>query len=390
MEEGPSWDSGATRRVASREVLLRLLDALTIVVLLGLAWFFSYSTGGSRTAAPHAFYVPVVVAAVRFGWWGTGFTASTAGVLAGPLLPLDVAQGAAQTMPNWLIRAGFFLAIGLLTASLVHHVRRSAARELSIRDRERDLEIQKGTLIQSVSHEFRTPLTVIRGTVDTLETHELVVGRGRALMPGMRRASERLDFLVRSVLAVAGLADGDRRLPTARLSPEEVIDDTVSTLESHRASERVRLMNEGVDEIVTNRELLVVMLRALIENALKFSPCGEAVEIFVGQRRECVRIAVRDYGPGVDPKYIRHAPTPFEQGDTSTTRAHGGLGLGLFVANRIARFLGGELRLDRPEGGGTRAVVLLPQRRSLDRDAGETARSSSPYARRDSNPEPAD
>ncbi|MFP5487306.1 MAG: EAL domain-containing protein, partial [Acidimicrobiia bacterium] len=74
------------------------------------------AAGGSKTAWPHAFYLPVVAAAIRFGPRAALATSLTAGLVAGPLLPLDVAAGTAQAPGNWVARLGFFVVIGQLTA----------------------------------------------------------------------------------------------------------------------------------------------------------------------------------------------------------------------------------------------------------------------------------
>jgi diguanylate cyclase len=83
-----------------------------------LAWVLAYAGGGSRSALPHLFYVPIVLAAVRFSWMGAAGSALVAGLLAGPLLPADVATGAAQPLGAWLLRLLMFVGIGLFVASL--------------------------------------------------------------------------------------------------------------------------------------------------------------------------------------------------------------------------------------------------------------------------------
>jgi diguanylate cyclase len=87
---------------------------------IGLAlvacWLLSYSIGGANVAAPHWFYIPVLIAAVRFGALGAFVTALAAGILAGPLLPADVSAGTAQPAIDWGTRAAFFIVIGQVMA----------------------------------------------------------------------------------------------------------------------------------------------------------------------------------------------------------------------------------------------------------------------------------
>ena len=106
-----------------------------ILVVGGIvaAWGASYLAGGSKTAAPHIFYVPVVVAAARFGSVGALMAAVAAGIAAGPLLDLDVAAGTTQEWENWGARLVAFVVIGQLVAYLSRHSLPSLALEVSAR-----------------------------------------------------------------------------------------------------------------------------------------------------------------------------------------------------------------------------------------------------------------
>ena len=99
------------------------VDAIVSIVAIGLgllfAWGVSYAMGGSKSPAPHLFYVPIVIAAVRFSWTGAAVVAVAAGVIAGPVLPQDVAAQLAQPPENWVLRACMFLGIGLILALAV-------------------------------------------------------------------------------------------------------------------------------------------------------------------------------------------------------------------------------------------------------------------------------
>lgn len=97
------------------------------LVTLGVlaAWLGTYAAGGTRSALTHAFYLPIIFAASRFRWPVTLATAGAAGVLVGPLMPLDVSEGTAQSPATWIGRLVAFLTIGLLVAWLSGESRRS-------------------------------------------------------------------------------------------------------------------------------------------------------------------------------------------------------------------------------------------------------------------------
>lgn len=96
-----------------------LFALLATVAGLAGAWWASYAAGGSHTAAPHLFYVPIILAAVRFAWPVVLATAVTAGVLAGPALPAEVSSGVQQRPEDWLLRLLMFVLIGAVLALLI-------------------------------------------------------------------------------------------------------------------------------------------------------------------------------------------------------------------------------------------------------------------------------
>ena len=110
------------------------LSTATVAALIGLllvaSWAVSYALGGAGVVPPHWFYVPILVAAVRFRWRGALGTALIAGVLAGPLLPENVATHTAQALGNWTGRAAFFVALGLIMASLISVALNGLSREV--------------------------------------------------------------------------------------------------------------------------------------------------------------------------------------------------------------------------------------------------------------------
>lgn len=131
--------------------------ALVLVAAgLALAWAPSYVAGAGRIP-PHLFYVPILLAAARFGLAGAVLTALVSGLVAGPLLPLDVPADTAQPVSDWGSRTLFFLGIGSFMALLITRLQASLAQELRLALEERDLAVRKAGLVQTVSHEFRTP-----------------------------------------------------------------------------------------------------------------------------------------------------------------------------------------------------------------------------------------
>jgi EAL domain-containing protein (putative c-di-GMP-specific phosphodiesterase class I) len=104
---------------------------VAVAVLLAGSWVLVHEGGGSRTAFPHVFYLPIVLAALPFGIVGGVVTGLLATILSGPLMPLDVANGEMQQVVNWVTRGVFFVAVGTLSGATTQALRRSFASELS-------------------------------------------------------------------------------------------------------------------------------------------------------------------------------------------------------------------------------------------------------------------
>lgn len=337
-----------------------------ILALLGLSWTVVYLAGGADRLPPHLFYVPIVVSAVRFRRLG-GIAAAVASMLmAGPLLPALVSSGTAQQPSDWLARGGFFVLGGLLIAGLVRGIEHAHEQELTLATRHRDLIERAGAIVQSVSHEFRTPLTVITGSVELLNSRELVVPAGRELLGAMVRASQRLDHLTQVVLAATDDLPGIV-LEQAPLVLEDVITEVVRHLPRDGGHDRVALhVAPDARVIVSPPVILRTLLGILLDNALKFAPVDTPVEVTAQRDHGEVVITVRDHGPGIPEEDLERIYDAFTQADRRTADAKGGLGLGLSAARRLALQVDGTVEVGPARTGGTIASVRLPQRRQAD------------------------
>jgi diguanylate cyclase len=132
-----------------------------IAALLGLSWAIAYAIGGANVAAPHWFYVPIALAASRFGHRGAALTSLGAAILSGPLLPADVAAGVAQTPTDWGTRAAFFIAMGQFLAWLIDSHTRA----------QRDLQAtrQKVSLLQGILDRENGDRAGARSVVHSIE-----------------------------------------------------------------------------------------------------------------------------------------------------------------------------------------------------------------------------
>jgi signal transduction histidine kinase len=234
------------------------------------------------------------------------------------------------------------------------------ARERETVARLKEVDELKSDIVATVTHELRTPVTSMRGSLETL------LSRGAALQPGeweeliriANRGAQRMQALVDELLEVPRLYSGERHVSIEPVQLEPLIAELRNGLDG-----RVELqLDPAVAEVSTDRAALRQILALLIDNALKFSPPDSPVTVRVTEAEDGVDISVEDQGPGVPLGEEERIFEPFYQADRSSTRKKGGVGLGLHLASKMAAMVGGRLALDRDRENGAAFVLSLPTR----------------------------
>src|SRR6266511_2327190 len=257
----------------------------------------------------------------------------------------------------------------LLPVAAVHLAARATlqaerAHELAERERAR-AQAAAEAMLATVSHELRAPLTVVLGSLDTLTTRDgaLDAEQRRELVAMAARQGERLKRLVEQLLEAA-------RLEQAELGPASVsvIDAVKVAREAERATElghpgrKVRLDAGRTLPVRAAPETLLQVLTNLLDNAAKYSPAGTPIRLQARRRGGQAVIAVIDAGPGIPPGQRERIFERFTQLESSDGRRGEGAGLGLYIARKLARSLGGDLVLCEPppRTPGTRFELRLP------------------------------
>jgi signal transduction histidine kinase len=229
----------------------------------------------------------------------------------------------------------------------------------------------KDRFFASVSHELRTPLNAILGYNALLL--DGVVGQlppeSLAFLGRAQRATQNLLYLVNDVLDLSKMEAGKLELVIQPIQPYETVEQALQTVEFQARDKGLALavtpavplpsLSSDADRV---RQILV----NLLSNAVKFTDRGtvtvalapvEGIEGEDGIRRHWVEIRVSDTGPGIAPEDQERIFHEFEQ--VSGTR-HGGTGLGLPISRKLARLLGGELRVESAPGRGSTFSLRLP------------------------------
>ncbi|MBX6377163.1 MAG: HAMP domain-containing histidine kinase [Clostridia bacterium] len=219
------------------------------------------------------------------------------------------------------------------------------------------LDRSRRDLIAHVSHEFRAPLTSLRGFVELLG-EGAVRGEDRAeVLRYMAEDVERLDRLVTDLLDLSRLESGAPGLRTAAVDARAAAERAARGLAERAERGDVALVVEAPDEEAltfhADPDRVQQVLVNLLDNALRHTPTGGRVTLAVDREDDGIAFEVRDTGSGLDPSLQQRVWEPFYRGDPARTpRAGEGAGLGLAIVRQIVELHGGRVACgNRPEGG---------------------------------------
>jgi signal transduction histidine kinase len=227
--------------------------------------------------------------------------------------------------------------------------------------------------LANISHELRTPLTSVLGYLALIE--EGVAGpvtdeQGHTLAQ-VKASSEKLLGLIGDLLDLTTLKRGELPLHVAEVDPRGPVNDALASLREHKDSVKVISENgtgPALPAMKSDGRKVARLISALVNNAVKFTDQGE-VRVTVDVQGDRVRYRVVDTGVGIGPDAIAFVFDDFRQEDGSATRRHGGSGLGLSIARRLARLLGGDVTVSSERGKGSTFIVDLPRELAAGPDA---------------------
>jgi len=248
----------------------------------------------------------------------------------------------------------------------------SIAIENAIFSEEREANRVKDEFLATLSHELRTPLNAILGWTQLLKVelaapgapaHDSPDGMAHGLDVIERNARSQTK-LIEDLLDVSRIATGKMRL-NARpsvLGPvvQAAADAVRPTLDSKGITAEWSL--QAADATVNgDPDRLQQVFWNLLANASKFTPEGGRISVRLERVDDWVRLVVADTGAGIDPKFLPFVFDRFRQGDSSSTRSHGGLGIGLTIVRHVVETHGGTVHADSPgEGLGATFTITLP------------------------------
>ena len=247
---------------------------------------------------------------------------------------------------------------------------RQAAVTLDARNRERDEASRlKDEFLMTVSHELRTPLTAIYGWSRMLSSGQLRPEQSGRALAAIERNAKALEQLVNDILDVSRVVAGKLRLEVQPVSIPDVVAGAVDAIRPAAVAKHITVTTatSTQDELLVSGDAgrLQQVVWNLLSNAVRFTPAHGRIDIEISRATDSISIAVRDSGPGIDPEFVPHVFERFRQGGSGTTRAHGGLGLGLAIVRHLTELHGGTVSVsNKPVGSGAVFQVTLPARAS--------------------------
>ncbi|WP_370569764.1 PAS domain S-box protein [Sphaerospermopsis sp. LEGE 00249] len=246
------------------------------------------------------------------------------------------------------------------------------AREKAARTEAEAANRIKDEFLATLSHELRTPLNAMLGWTQLLRSRKFDEATTARALETIDRNSRSLAQLIEDVLDVSRIIRGKLRLNMSSVEIVPVIEAAIDTVRPAADAKHICIESEfdpAVGVVIGDANRLQQIVWNLLSNAVKFTPKGGKVEVKIQRIKSRVQIQVSDNGAGIATEFLPHVFERFCQADSSTTRSHGGLGLGLAIVRHLVELHGGTVFATSPglEQGAT-FIVNLPMKAVINED----------------------
>lgn len=225
----------------------------------------------------------------------------------------------------------------------------------------REKEKLQTIVLNSISHDLRTPLVSITGTLGSLKEDDGQLSQAvrHDLLEGAYEEADRLNRLVGNLLEMSRLQAGSYKLKRELYDVHEIISVARGQLENVLKNHQIRVEVEpDLPLISVDLVLIAQVMVNLLDNASKYSQAGTTIEITASHVTNCVQIEVADSGVGIPPEQLPHIFKKFYRATTANGR--GGSGLGLSICEGIVELHQGNIQVSNRQGGGTSFIIQLP------------------------------
>ena len=267
----------------------------------------------------------------------------------------------------WFLRWWAKMLFGIIIASIlfsIYHFQMKRQYERQEAERLRELDGLKTRLYTNITHEFRTPLTVIMGMAETLRVSGNTQGQKAKEM--ILRNGKNLLSLVNQMLDLSKLESGNLKLHLRQANVIPYLQYLTESFESVAEIKKQQLIfYSEIDQLLMDydEEYLKQILSNLLSNAIKFTPEQGKIILHCSAHNDSnkhLQIKVKDSGIGISEEALPHIFNRFYQVDNSTTRKGEGTGIGLALTKELIKMMGGKIEVKSTLGQGTEFLVLLP------------------------------
>lgn len=223
----------------------------------------------------------------------------------------------------------------------------------------------KNNFVSMVSHELKTPLTSIKGSIHILASSmpEGVSDSARDLVKIIASNTERLIKLVRDLIDVSNIENQTLSLMKRSGDLKQILLESIATQAEKFEKKNLEIIfdySSPIREVAMDSERIKTVILDLLDNAYKFTGRGGNIFLKVWGEEDKIKISVRDTGIGIGKDQLDKIFDKFYQIDNSITRSVGGTGLGLYLARTLVRLHGGDIIVNPEYEGGAEFIVMLP------------------------------
>ena len=228
----------------------------------------------------------------------------------------------------------------------------------------RRLETVRSDFVANVSHELKTPLTSIKGFVETLLEGALDdKENNRNFLKIIQNHAQRLDNLVNDLLSLSHFESKEIKLNRVNFNIRQLVEEAASGFSSQLKNKDIEIKNELSESmlLMADRDRLEQVITNLIDNAIKFNKAKGFIRIFGEEIKDKVKITIEDSGIGIPEKDTPRIFERFYRVDKARSRELGGTGLGLSIVKHIIELHGGMVGVESTEGFGSKFWFILPK-----------------------------
>lgn len=244
----------------------------------------------------------------------------------------------------------------------IHQVHKGTMLVMRDVTKETEMDRLKSELVSTVSHELRTPLSSIYGFTELMLNRDIEESRQDRYLRTIHSETERLANLVNDFLDVQRMESGTQSYKKTSVNIHAIAEETTHFYAASTQAHRITFRHEGnqLPVIEADEEKIRQLLNNLLNNAVKYSPSGGAIDVVLTTSRDQVILQVRDEGIGIPKQSLSRLFEKFYRVDNSDSRKIGGTGLGLAICKEIVTGHGGEIHVESVVREGSLFTVKFP------------------------------